>query len=173
MSEQSVQSSYIADPFRFAAEGRSLSGTVAVARLVRLADALADDSGTVTFGIVGRLDAERRPQLRLTAQGVLNLRCQRCLGAIDITTRRNGYGRQVESFSADLEIPTLGEPAFRAVCIRAPVIEAVGDGVEVLAELDGRPVLVRQDAITVSTFHPELADDVRLHEHFLDASVRV
>ena len=82
MSEQSVQSSYIADPFRFAAEGRSLSGTVAVAQLVRLADALADDSGTVTFAVVGRLDAQRRPQLRVTAQGVLNLRCQRCLGAI-------------------------------------------------------------------------------------------
>ncbi len=82
MSEQSVQSSYIADPFRFAAEGRSLSGTVAVAQLTRLADALADHDGTVSFAIAGRLDAERRPQLRVTAQGMLNLRCQRCLGAI-------------------------------------------------------------------------------------------
>jgi uncharacterized protein len=82
MSEQSVQSSHIADPFRFAAEGRSLAGEVAVARLGRLADVLTDDAGIVTYRIDGRLDAERRPELRVTAQGVLNLRCQRCLGAI-------------------------------------------------------------------------------------------
>ncbi len=139
---------------------------------------LAERSGL--FDALGDFARSGRPVLGTCAGAILlssrivdGRADQRCLGAIDITTRRNGYGRQVESFSADLEIPTLGEPAFRAVCIRAPVIEAVGDGVEVLAELDGRPVLVRQDAITVSTFHPELADDVRLHEHFLDASVRV
>ena len=82
MSEQSVQSSHIPDPFRFAAEGRSLAGEVAVVRLGRLGDVLTDDAGMVTYRIDGRLDAERRPQLRVTAQGVLNLRCQRCLGAI-------------------------------------------------------------------------------------------
>lgn len=98
---------------------------------------------------------------------------QRCLGAIDITTRRNGYGRQVESFTAQLEVPVLGPPPFRAVCIRAPLLEEVGAGVEVLAWLEGRPVLARQGAIMVSTFHPELADDVRLHEHFLGVDVRV
>ena len=98
---------------------------------------------------------------------------QRSLGAIDITTRRNGYGRQVESFTAQLEVPVLGPPPFRAVCIRAPLLEEVGAGVEVLARLEGRPVLARQGAIMVSTFHPELADDVRLHEHFLGVDVRV
>ena len=67
----------------------------------------------------------------------------------------------------------VSDPPFRAVCIRAPLLEEVGAGVEVLARLEGRPVLARQGAIMVSTFHPELADDVRLHEHFLGVDVRV
>jgi pyridoxal 5'-phosphate synthase pdxT subunit len=98
---------------------------------------------------------------------------QHCLGSIDITTRRNGFGRQVESFSQDIAVPVLGEEPFHAVCIRAPVIEAVGEGVEVLASVDGQPALVRQGAIMVSIFHPELAGDPRLHELFLGAPVRV
>lgn len=98
---------------------------------------------------------------------------QRCLAAIDVTTRRNGFGRQVHSFSEDIAIPALGADPFRAVCIRAPVIESVGDGVEVLAEVDGRPALARHGAIMVSIFHPELAGDHRLHEFFLGAQVRV
>ena len=92
---------------------------------------------------------------------------QHCLGAIDIVTRRNGFGRQVDSFSEPVEIPALDGPSFRAVCIRAPVIEAVGEGVEVLASIDGHPALVRQGAIMVTIFHPELADDTRVHELFL------
>lgn len=92
---------------------------------------------------------------------------QHCLGAIDIVTRRNGFGRQVDSFSESIEIPALDGPSFRAVCIRAPVIEQVGEGVEVLASIDGHPALVRQGAIMVTIFHPELANDTRVHELFL------
>lgn len=92
---------------------------------------------------------------------------QHCLGAIDIVTRRNGFGRQVDSFSEPVEIEGLDGPSFTAVCIRAPVIEAVGEGVEVLARIDGHPALVRQGAIMVTIFHPELADDTRVHELFL------
>jgi 5'-phosphate synthase pdxT subunit len=95
---------------------------------------------------------------------------QRCLGAIDISVRRNAYGRQVESFEADLDIAELGPPPFRAVCIRAPRIEAVGEGVEVWASLDGSPALVRSGAVVVATFHPELSGDPRLHDRFLQLS---
>lgn len=97
---------------------------------------------------------------------------QRCLGAIDISVRRNGFGRQVDSFEVDVDVPALaaaglGSEPFHAVCIRAPVIERSGEGVEVLALVDGRPALVRSGAIMVAIFHPELAGDVRLHELFL------
>jgi pyridoxal 5'-phosphate synthase pdxT subunit len=97
---------------------------------------------------------------------------QRCLGAIDISVRRNGFGRQIDSFEADVEVPALvsaglGERPFHAVCIRAPVIERTGPGVEVLATVDDRPALVRSGAIMVAIFHPELAGDTRLHELFL------
>jgi pyridoxal 5'-phosphate synthase pdxT subunit len=78
----------------------------------------------------------------------------------------------VESFEADVDVPALaaaglGDRPFHAVCIRAPVIERAGAGVEVLALIDGRPALVRDGAIMVAIFHPELAGDVRLHELFL------
>jgi pyridoxal 5'-phosphate synthase pdxT subunit len=101
---------------------------------------------------------------------------QHCLGAIDIAVRRNAFGRQVDSFEADVDVPALadaglgGDP-FHAVCIRAPVIERVGDGVEVLAAIDGRPALVRRGGIMVSIFHPELSGDARLHELFLRRSI--
>jgi 5'-phosphate synthase pdxT subunit len=92
---------------------------------------------------------------------------QRCLGAIDITTRRNGFGRQVDSFTEEIEVDGLDGP-FRAVCIRAPVIERTGEGVEILATIDGHPALVVEHAIMVSIFHPELAGDTRVHQKFLD-----
>jgi 5'-phosphate synthase pdxT subunit len=92
---------------------------------------------------------------------------QHCLGAIDIVTRRNGFGRQVDSFTEPISITGVEGPAFNAVCIRAPVIEEVGDRVEVLARIDDRPALVVQGAIMVTIFHPELADDTRVHELFL------
>jgi 5'-phosphate synthase pdxT subunit len=95
---------------------------------------------------------------------------QRCLGAIEISVRRNAYGRQVESFEADLDVAELGPPPFRAVCIRAPRVEGVGAGVEVWASLDGSPVLVRSGPVVVATFHPELSGDPRLHDRFLQLS---
>ena len=93
---------------------------------------------------------------------------QHCLGAIDISTRRNGFGRQVDSFEELVPVPELGDPPFHAVCIRAPVIERAGDGVEVLARIDGHPALVRSGAIMVSIFHPELSGDTRVHRRFLE-----
>jgi len=89
------------------------------------------------------------------------------LGWMDITVRRNWYGRQVDSFEADLEIPCLGGEPFRGVFIRAPLIEAVGPAVSVLAEHEGHPVLARQGRLLVSSFHPELTADSRIHEYFV------
>ena len=93
---------------------------------------------------------------------------QRSFGALDAEVRRNAFGRQVDSFEADLDIAGLeGEP-FRAVFIRAPVVEQVGPEVEVLASVADHPVLCRQGSVLVSAFHPELGDDPRLHELFLE-----
>ncbi|MBT9148903.1 MAG: pyridoxal 5'-phosphate synthase glutaminase subunit PdxT [Dehalococcoidia bacterium] len=90
------------------------------------------------------------------------------LAAIDIHVRRNAFGRQVDSFEADLQIPVLGDPLYRAVFIRAPWIEDVGHGVEVLASLpDGKPVAAREGNIVVAAFHPELTNDARFHVYFL------
>ena len=88
------------------------------------------------------------------------------LGVMDITVRRNGYGRQVESFEADLDVAGFDHP-LRAAFIRAPVVERVGDGVEVLASCESRPVLVRQGALLASSFHPEMTGDPRVHELFV------
>ena len=90
------------------------------------------------------------------------------LGLVDVTVRRNAFGRQVASFETDLSIAG-GEAPMRAVFIRAPWIEDVGPDVEVLAEVDGRPVLARQGRFLVAAFHPELTDDTRLHELFLES----
>ena len=92
---------------------------------------------------------------------------QRSFGAIDITVRRNGYGRQVDSFDADLDVVGFDAP-FPASFIRAPVVERVGDGVDVLAEVDGRPVLCASGPVLVASFHPELSDDLRIHRRFLE-----
>jgi pyridoxal 5'-phosphate synthase pdxT subunit len=89
------------------------------------------------------------------------------LGLADIEVTRNAYGRQVASFEADLALAGEDEP-FRGVFIRAPRVRDVGPGVEVLAEHDGEPVLLRDGAILVATFHPELTDDPRVHERFLE-----
>ncbi|MES1247746.1 MAG: pyridoxal 5'-phosphate synthase glutaminase subunit PdxT [Actinomycetota bacterium] len=89
------------------------------------------------------------------------------LGLVDIAVRRNAFGRQVHSFEADLDIGH-GEEPVRAVFIRAPWIEDAGDDVEVLAEVDGHPVLARQGRNLVAAFHPELTDDTRIHELFLN-----
>jgi 5'-phosphate synthase pdxT subunit len=92
---------------------------------------------------------------------------QRSYGAIDIAVRRNGYGRQLDSFECDLDVPLLGTPPLHAVFIRAPVVESTAPGVEVLAHEDGRPVLCRQGAVLVAAFHPELTVDRRVHELFV------
>jgi len=91
---------------------------------------------------------------------------QRPLGAIDIDVRRNAFGRQIDSFEADLPVVGLDSP-LHAVFIRAPLVERVGDAVEVLATVEDRPVCCRQGPVMVSSFHPELSDDHRLHELFL------
>ena len=92
----------------------------------------------------------------------------RPLGLMDVRVQRNGFGRQVDSFEADLNVPVLGEDAFRAVFIRAPVIDEVGPGVESLACLDdGRVVAVRQRNVLATSFHPELTGDSRFHAYFL------
>lgn len=93
---------------------------------------------------------------------------QPILGLMDITVRRNAFGRQVDSFEADLEIPVLGDLPFHAVFIRAPVIERVGASVDVLASLDdGTAVAVRQGTLLATAFHPELTPDDRFHRYFM------
>jgi 5'-phosphate synthase pdxT subunit len=89
------------------------------------------------------------------------------LGLLDITTRRNAFGRQLASFEDDIDLAGLEGPPFRAVFIRAPWVEEVGDGVEVLAELRGHPVAVRQGTVSAFSFHPELTGDDRLHAWFV------
>jgi pyridoxal 5'-phosphate synthase pdxT subunit len=115
---------------------------------------------------------------------------QICFGAIDLSVRRNGYGRQLASFECDLDVPALGAPPFRAVFIRAPLVESTGSEVEILAvngtagdgpDDDGAglavpgliddparsPVLCRQGPVLVAAFHPELTADRRVHELFV------
>lgn len=93
---------------------------------------------------------------------------QETLAVMDIEVRRNAFGRQVDSFEADLDIPVLGPAPFHAVFIRAPVIERVGSGVEVLASLpDGTTVAAREGGLVAAAFHPELTPDLRFHEYFL------
>jgi 5'-phosphate synthase pdxT subunit len=89
------------------------------------------------------------------------------LGLMDMRVRRNAFGRQRESFETRLAVPELGEEPLEAVFIRAPYVDRVGPGVEVMAALDGRIVLVRQGRFLAAAFHPELTDDRRLHRYFL------
>jgi len=131
-----------------------------------IADRLAD--GMPTFGTCAGMI--------LLASNVLDGRPdQRSFGAIDITVRRNGYGRQIDSFEVDLTIDALrsdGSPhPFHAVFIRAPKVEAWGADVEVLAVHDGVPVLLRRGGIMVASFHPELAGDDRLHRLFVQHEI--
>jgi pyridoxal 5'-phosphate synthase pdxT subunit len=98
---------------------------------------------------------------------------QETIGGLDVTVRRNAFGRQVDSFESDLAIPCLGSEPFRAVFIRAPRVEAVGPEVDVLATID-RPdgastiVAVRQGPFLATAFHPELTGDTRVHEMFVE-----
>jgi len=119
------------------------------------------DSGMPAFGTCAGMI--------LLATGILDGRSdQRSFGAIDIDVRRNAFGRQNDSFETDLELQVLGAVPIHAVFIRAPIVERTGPAVEVLATInDGRPVACRQGAVIVTSFHPELADDLRMHELFL------
>jgi len=89
------------------------------------------------------------------------------LGFLDADARRNAFGRQLQSFEADLEIEGIGDEPLRAVFIRAPWIERHGPGVEVLASYEGHPVAVREGMVLAAAFHPELTDDPRFHAIFM------
>jgi 5'-phosphate synthase pdxT subunit len=90
------------------------------------------------------------------------------LGLMDITCRRNAFGRQIRSFEADLRIPGVSGPPVRAVFIRAPWVAEHGEDVEILASIDGHPVVARQGRVLVIAFHPEIAGERRVHELFLE-----
>ena len=109
----------------------------------------------------------------LLAENVFDARPdQRSFEALDIDVRRNAYGRQIDSFESDLTVADL-DGAFHAVFIRAPRVERIGAGVEVLAAHDGDPVLVRQGRMLAASFHPELTPDARIHERFLSMVTEV
>jgi pyridoxal 5'-phosphate synthase pdxT subunit len=127
--------------------------STAIMRLVRL------------YGLEAAIRSFGRPMLGTCAGMILLDR--RHLGVLDLEVERNAYGRQVASFEADLELDGDRRP-LRGVFIRAPRVADVGPGVEVLAELEGEPVLVRDGHVLVASFHPELTDDTRVHERFLD-----
>jgi 5'-phosphate synthase pdxT subunit len=96
---------------------------------------------------------------------------QPILGVMDITVNRNAFGRQIDSFELDLNVPKLGPAPFHAVFIRAPLVTSVGAGVEVLAQLDEkRIVAVQQGHLLATAFHPELTSDRRFHRYFLDSA---
>ena len=119
-------------------------------RLYGLDEAVGEFSGPVLGACAGMIVLDRRH-----------------LGAVDIEVDRNAYGRQVASFEADLTLAGDAEP-LRGVFIRAPRVRDVGPKVEVLAELDGEPVLLREGRFMVASFHPELTDDTRVHARFLE-----
>lgn len=102
-----------------------------------------------------------------TCAGMVLLAQNGLLGLMNITVRRNAFGRQRESFETALQVKGWSSPC-PAVFIRAPYIEAAGPEVEILAQTDGHPVLARQGRLLVSSFHPELTDDPRLFRYFLD-----
>jgi 5'-phosphate synthase pdxT subunit len=131
------------------------------------------ESTTISMGIesAGLEDAIRahheagRPILGTCAGMIL---CDDAhLGLIDATATRNAFGRQLQSFEADLRFEGVGEEPLRAVFIRAPWIERHGPGVEVLAEHGGHPVAIREDTVLATAFHPELTDDSRVHALFM------
>ena len=174
----------------FAAHARMLRALGAEPREVRNADDLAAvdalvlpggesttvsmllDSSGLREPVAARLD-DGMPALGTCAGMILlasdvidGRRDQSSFGAIDIGVRRNAFGRQVDSFEADITVASMDEP-LHAVFIRAPFVERVGEGVDVLAAVDDHPVMCRQGAIVVTAFHPELTDDGRVHELFL------
>ena len=91
------------------------------------------------------------------------------MGLMNVKVKRNAFGRQRESFETELKIPFLGEELFPAVFIRAPIIEEIGEGVDIMARLDNDTIVaVQQNRMLAAAFHPELTDDLRFHKYFLD-----
>jgi 5'-phosphate synthase pdxT subunit len=132
----------------------------------------------VTYGLVNPIRAmaqDGRPiwgtcagMIFLARAAIDGAAGQSMLGLIDIIVVRNGFGRQVNSFEADLDVPILGKPPFRGIFIRAPYIQQWGDEVEILTRLEtGEAVAAQQGNILTTAFHPELTDDGRFHRHFL------
>ncbi len=166
----------------FAAHARVLRELGAVPVEVRIPEQLVDVDGLIIPGgestaimmgmeAVGLDAAVRehhdagRPVLG-TCAGMIVCDDQH-LDLIDASARRNAFGRQLQSFEADLEVEGIGPDPLRAVFIRAPWIERHGAGVEVLASWEGHPVVVREGSVLACAFHPELADDARLHALFM------
>ena len=174
----------------FSEHAQALERAGAAAREITTPDELEGLDGIVipggestTLGIVagdsGLLDALRSriadgmPTFGTCAGMIMLARAivggtQPLMGGLDIVVRRNAYGRQRASFECDLTVPVLKGGDLRAIFIRAPWIECVGPGVEVLAEYGGRAVAVQRGAVIATAFHPELTQDVRLHSYFLD-----
>jgi pyridoxal 5'-phosphate synthase pdxT subunit len=165
----------------FEAHARALRDVGAVPRIVRTPEQLrgldglvipGGESTTMTLGIERDRLAEPLRELVRNGRPVLGtcagliLLDRDHLGLLDVSARRNAFGRQRNSFEADLELDGLGP--LRAVFIRAPWVDDHGDEVEVLAEVDGHPVAVRQGNILAVAFHPELTEDRTLHRWLLD-----
>ena len=165
----------------FEAHAKVLEGLGAEVREVRTPDDLhgidalvipGGESTTITLGI--ERDGLAGPLRELIAAGTpvlgtcagLILLDRDHLGLLDLTCERNAFGRQIRSFEADLDLPGFGGPV-RGAFIRAPWVSAHGGGVEVLAEVDGHPVAVRQGNILAVAFHPEIEGETRLHEWLL------
>ncbi len=166
----------------FQAHSQVLRGLGAQVREVRTPDDLhgvdglvipGGESTTMTLGIereglgepLRRLVRSGKPTLGTCAGLIMLDRAH--LGLLDVACRRNAFGRQVKSFEADLDLPALGG-AVRAVFIRAPWVAEHGEEVEVLAEVDGHPVAVRQGNILAVAFHPEASGETTLHEWLLE-----
>jgi len=131
------------------------------------------ESTTMTLGIAREgLEEPLREFVRAgkptlgTCAGLIMLDREH-LGLLDVTARRNAFGRQRQSFEADLDVKDFNGGPLRAVFIRAPWVEEAGEGVEVLAEVEGHPVAVRQDNVLAVAFHPEIAGESRIHEWVL------
>jgi len=174
----------------FAEHIRALEASGAETRIVRSADDIAGldgivlpggESTTMTMlmervGLLGPLRgaiAGGLPTLATCAGMIVlarevsdGMRDQQGLGLLDIAVKRNGYGRQVDSFEADIEVAGLGAKKFHAVFIRSPLVESTG-AVEVLAVHEGHAVAVRQGQILALCFHPELTKDLRVHREFI------
>jgi 5'-phosphate synthase pdxT subunit len=171
----------------FEAHGRVLARLGAQVREVRTVADLAGidglvipggESTTITLGL--RRERLERPLRELIAGGLpvlgscagLIVLDSEHLGAMDVLASRNAFGRQLRSFETDLQVRGIDGPPVRAVFIRAPWIAEHGEGVEVLAEVDGHPVAARQGDVIAVAFHSELTDDDRVHRLLLDAVAR-